>query len=37
MADQHFLGHSDPKTTLRYICRAEEVATRAYQYNTLPI
>jgi integrase/recombinase XerD len=34
---QQFLGHSDPKTTLRYIRRAEEVATRAYQYNTLPI
>jgi integrase/recombinase XerD len=33
---QQFLGHSDPKTTLRYIRRAEEVATRAYQYNTLP-
>jgi integrase/recombinase XerD len=35
MADQHFLGHSDPKTTLRYIRRAEELATRAYQHNTL--
>ncbi len=34
---QQFLGHSDPKTTLRYIRRAEELATRAYQYNTLPI
>jgi integrase/recombinase XerD len=34
---QQFLGHSDPKTTLRYIRRAEEVATRAYRYNTLPI
>src|SRR3712207_7750973 len=33
---QQFLGHSDPKTTLRYIRRAEEVATRAYRYNTLP-
>jgi integrase/recombinase XerD len=33
---QQFLGHSDPKTTLRYIRRAEELATRAYQYNTLP-
>jgi len=26
---QQFLGHSDPKTTLRYIRRAEELATRA--------
>jgi integrase/recombinase XerD len=34
---QQFLGHSDPKTTLRYIRRAEELATRAYQYNTLPM
>jgi integrase/recombinase XerD len=34
---QQFLGHSDPKTTLRYIRRAEELASRAYQYNTLPI
>jgi integrase/recombinase XerD len=34
---QQFLGHSDPKTTLRYIRRAEELALRAYQYNTLPI
>jgi integrase/recombinase XerD len=34
---QQFLGHSDPKTTMRYIRRAEELATRAYQYNTLPI
>jgi integrase/recombinase XerD len=34
---QQFLGHSDPKTTLRYIRRAEELATKAYQYNTLPI
>src|ERR671920_2537056 len=34
---QQFLGHSDPKTTLRYIRRAEELATRAYQYNTLPL
>jgi integrase/recombinase XerD len=34
---QQFLGHADPKTTLRYIRRAEELATRAYQYNTLPI
>jgi integrase/recombinase XerD len=35
---QQFLGHydSDPKTTLRYIRRAEEVATRAYRYNTPP-
>ena len=30
---QQFLGHSDPKTTLRYIRRAEELATRPYQYN----
>jgi integrase/recombinase XerD len=34
---QQFLGHSDPKTTLRYIRRAEELAIRAYQYNTLPL
>ena len=34
---QQFLGHSDPKTTMRYIRRAEELATRAYQYNTLPL
>lgn len=34
---QQFLGHSDPKTTLRYIRRAEELATHAYQYNTLPL
>ncbi len=34
---QQFLGHSDPKTTMRYIRRAEELATRAYQYNSLPL
>jgi integrase/recombinase XerD len=34
---QQFLGHTDPKTTLRYIRRAEELASRAYQYNTLPL
>jgi integrase/recombinase XerD len=34
---QQFLGHSDPKTTLRYIRRAEDLAARAYRYNTLPI
>ena len=34
---QQFLGHSDPKTTMRYIRRAEELAAKAYQYNTLPI
>src|SRR5215212_4242616 len=34
---QQFLGHADPKTTLRYIRRAEELATQAYQYNTLPL
>jgi len=34
---QQFLGHADPKTTLRYIRRADELATRAYQYNTLPL
>ncbi len=34
---QQFLGHSDPKTTMRYIRRAEEIATKAYQYNTLPL
>ncbi|WP_273845679.1 tyrosine-type recombinase/integrase [Rubrobacter calidifluminis] len=33
---QQFLGHSDPKTTLRYIRRAEELTARAYRYNTLP-
>ena len=33
---QHFLGHSDPKTTLRYVRRAEELANKAYTYNTLP-
>jgi site-specific recombinase XerD len=34
---QQFLGHSDPKTTLRYIRRAEEISNKAYQYNTLPL
>ncbi len=34
---QQFLGHSDPKTTLRYIRRAEEIANKAYTYNTLPL
>jgi integrase/recombinase XerD len=34
---QQFLGHADPKTTMRYIRRAEELATKAYQYNTLPL
>ncbi|HET7477974.1 MAG TPA: tyrosine-type recombinase/integrase [Rubrobacteraceae bacterium] len=34
---QQYLGHSDPKTTMRYIRRAEELASKAYQYNTLPI
>jgi integrase/recombinase XerD len=34
---QQFLGHADPKTTLRYIRRAEELAIQAYQYNTLPL
>ena len=34
---QQFLGHTDPRTTLRYIRRAEELATRAYQYNALPM
>jgi integrase/recombinase XerD len=34
---QQFLGHSDPKTTMRYIRRADELATHAYQYNTLPM
>lgn len=33
---QQFLGHEDPKTTMRYIRRAEELASKAYQYNTLP-
>lgn len=33
---QQFLGHQDPKTTMRYIRRAEELASKAYQYNTLP-
>ncbi|CAN5632552.1 tyrosine recombinase XerC [soil metagenome] len=34
---QHFLGHEDPKTTIRYIRRAEELASRAFEYNSLPI
>ncbi len=34
---QQFLGHSDPKTTLRYVRRAEELAAKAYTYNTLPL
>lgn len=34
---QQFLGHSDPKTTMRYIRRAEEISNKAYQYNTLPL
>ncbi len=34
---QQFLGHSDPKTTMKYIRRAEELANRAHQYNTLPL
>lgn len=34
---QQFLGHSDPKTTLRYVRRAEELANKAYTYNTLPL
>src|SRR5215210_5683048 len=34
---QQFLGHSDPKTTMRYIRRAEELASKAYTYNTLPL
>ncbi len=34
---QQFLGHSDPKTTMRYIRRAEQLASKAYQYNTLPL
>ena len=34
---QQFLGHSDPKTTMRYIRRAEELDSKAYQYNTLPL
>lgn len=34
---QQFLGHTDPKTTLRYIRRAEELASKAYTYNTLPL
>ncbi len=34
---QQFLGHNDPKTTMRYIRRAEELASKAYQYNTLPM
>jgi site-specific recombinase XerD len=33
---QQFLGHEDPKTTMRYIRRAEELASKAYKYNTLP-
>ncbi len=34
---QQFLGHEDPKTTMRYIRRAEELASKAYKYNTLPL
>jgi integrase/recombinase XerD len=34
---QQFLGHTDPKTTMRYVRRAEELASRAYTYNTLPL
>jgi len=34
---QQFLGHSDPKTTMRYIRRAEELANKAYAYNTLTL
>lgn len=34
---QQFLGHSDPKTTMRYVRRAEEISNKAYQYNTLPL
>jgi integrase/recombinase XerD len=34
---QQFLGHSDPKTTMRYIRRAEELSSQAHTYNTLPL
>ncbi|HEX2098820.1 MAG TPA: tyrosine-type recombinase/integrase [Rubrobacteraceae bacterium] len=34
---QQFMGHSDPKTTMRYVHRAEELASKAYTYNTLPL
>ena len=34
---QQFLGHSDPKTTMRYVRRAKELASKAYTYNTLPL
>ncbi len=34
---QQFLGHSDPKTTMRYVRRAEDIASKAYTYNTLPL
>ena len=34
---QQFLGFSDPKTTMRYIRRADGIGHRAYQYNTLPL
>ena len=34
---QQFLGHSDPKTTMRYVRRADELASKAYRYNTLPL
>jgi integrase/recombinase XerD len=32
-----FLGHSDPTTRVRYIQRAEELTSRAYECITLPI
>ena len=34
---QQFLGYSDPRTILRYIRRAKELVSRAYQYNALPL
>jgi integrase/recombinase XerD len=34
---QRLLGHSNSKTTLRYIRHAEEFAARTHQHNTLLI
>jgi site-specific recombinase XerD len=34
---QQVLGHTNPQTSTRYIRRAEELASRAYEYITLPV